>query len=239
MIDINSHRIVDIIPSREIEDVTEWLSSFPNLEVVSRDGSVSYNNAIKQINEAIVQISERFHSLKGLTDAAKKYITSVLAANIGIPVSASHYENVETTDYWDKEQKDDFPTRKHNANYEKKKKLVKKVRELTKDGKKRSEIAEEIGVCYSTVKRYQSSDFKVSKGVYNTTRNSKIKPFSETIHQMIENGHTFKEIEEAIKKDGYTGASSTIRMFATRERKLMKEAKKIARGKLKKSKGNG
>ena len=58
MIDINSHRIVDIIPSCEIEDVTEWLSSFPNLEVVSRDGSVSYNNAIKQINEAIVQISD-------------------------------------------------------------------------------------------------------------------------------------------------------------------------------------
>lgn len=30
---------------------------------------------------------------------------------------------------------------------------------------------------------------------------------------------------EAIKKDGYEGASSTIRMYTTRERKLMKEAK--------------
>ena len=234
MVDIDTHRIIDIIPSREIEDVTEWLSSFPNLEIVSRDGSVSYNNAIKQANEAIVQISDRFHLLKGLTDAAKKHITSVVAANIGIPVSASHYENIETTDYWDKEQKDDFPTREHNANYEKKKKLVTQVKELTKAGKKRSEIAEEVGVSYSTVKRYQSLDFNISNGLYNTTRNSKIKPFAEKIKQMIENGHTFKEIEEAIKKDGYTGASSTIRMFATRERKLIREAKKNSYGKTEK-----
>lgn len=234
MIDIESHRIIDIIPSREIEDVTEWLSSFPNLEIVSRDGSVSYNNAIKQTNEEIVQISDRFHLVKGLTDAAKKYITSMLAANIGIPMSANHYENVETTDYWDKEQKDDFPTREHNTNYEKKKKIVKKVRELTDNGKKRSEIAEELGISYSTVRRYQSSDFEVTSGMYNTTRNSKIKPFAETIKQMIENGHTFKEIEEAIKKDGYNGASSTIRMFATRERKLIKEAKKNCQDKIEK-----
>ena len=234
MIDIESHRIIDIIPSREIEDVTRWLSSFPNLEIVSRDGSVSYNNAIKQANEAIIQISDRFHLLKGLTDAARKHITSVLEANIGIPVSASHYENVETVDYWDKEQKDDFPTREHNANHEKKKKLVEKVKELTKAGKKRSEIAKEVGISYSTVKRYQSSDFNASSRLYNTTRNSKIKPFAKTIKQMIEKGHTFKEIEEAIKKDGYTGASSTIRMFATRERKLIKEAKKNCQGKTEK-----
>ena len=234
MVDIDTHRIIDIIPSREIEDVVEWLSSFPNLEIVSRDASVSYKNAIKQANDAIIQISDRFHLLKGLTDAAKKHITSVVAANIGIPVSASHYENIETTDYWDKEQKEDFPTREHSANYEKKKKLIDQVKELTEAGKKRSEIAKEAGISYSTVKRYQSSDFNISNGSYNTTRNSKIKPYMKTIKQMIENGHTFKEIEETIKKDGYTGASSTIRMFATRERKLIKEAKKNSQGKTEK-----
>lgn len=234
MVDIDTHRIIDIIPSREIEDVTKWLSSFPNLEIVSRDGSVSYNSAIKQANEAIIQISDRFHLLKGLTDAAKKHITSVVAANIGIPASASHYKNTETTDYWDKEQKDDFPTREHNANYERKKKLVDQVKELTKAGKKRSEIAKEVGISYSTVKRYQSPDFNISNRLYNTTRNSKIKPYAKIIKQMIENGHTFKEIEEVIKKDGYTGASSTIRMFATRERKLIKEAKKNIQGKTEK-----
>ena len=42
---------------------------------------------------------------------------------------------------------------------------------------------------------------------------------------MIKEGRTFRQIEEAIKQDGYDGASSTIRMYTTRERKLIKEAK--------------
>lgn len=42
---------------------------------------------------------------------------------------------------------------------------------------------------------------------------------------MLKEGHTFRQIEEAIKKDGYDRASSTIRMYTTRERKLIKEAK--------------
>lgn len=39
MINIEDHKIVDMIPSREMSDVTKWLSTFPNIEIVSRDGS--------------------------------------------------------------------------------------------------------------------------------------------------------------------------------------------------------
>ena len=63
---------IDLLPSREIKDVTEWLKSFPNFEIVSRDGSMSYNSSIKQADRSIVQVSDRFHLLKGLTDAARK-----------------------------------------------------------------------------------------------------------------------------------------------------------------------
>lgn len=99
MVDIDTHRIIDLLPSREVGDVAEWLSSFPNLEIVSRDGSVSYNSAVRQADAGIVQVSDRFHLLKGLTDAAKSVMTSLVAANIGLPVSASHYEGKGTGDY--------------------------------------------------------------------------------------------------------------------------------------------
>lgn len=235
MIDIDTHRIIDLLPSREIEDVAEWLSSFPNLEIVSRDGSVSYNSAVKQANENIIQISDRFHLLKGLTDAAKKVITSLIAANIGIPVPASHYEGKATADYWEKEmEKQDFPTREHTVNCEKKKKAVEKVLELTSQGLKRTEIAKGLGISYSTVKRYQTADFNPTHGKYNTTRNSKIKPYAKKIKQMLKDKQTFREIEEAIRKDGYDGAASTIRMYATRERKLLKEAKGNSQGAIEK-----
>ena len=71
MVDIDTHRVVDLRASREVEDVAEWLRSYPNIRIVSRDGSVSYKSAIEQAGMDIQQVSDRFHLLKGLTDAAK------------------------------------------------------------------------------------------------------------------------------------------------------------------------
>lgn len=73
MVDMETHRIIDLLSSREIDDVAEWLKSYPNIKVVSRDGSISYYSAIKKADENIQQVSDRFHLLKGFTDAAKKY----------------------------------------------------------------------------------------------------------------------------------------------------------------------
>lgn len=56
MVDIESRRMIDLLPLREIEDVVEWPKTYPNLSIVSRDGSVSYHYAISQANSAIVQI---------------------------------------------------------------------------------------------------------------------------------------------------------------------------------------
>lgn len=230
MVDIDSRRIVDILASREIDKVAEWLKAFPNLEVVSRDGSVSYNSAIKNAGEDIIQVSDRFHLLKGLTDAAKKHITGMVAANFGIPVSRSHYDGTETMDYWAKETAENFPTREHNANCEKKAKVAERARQLNGQGRTKSEIAEELCLSPSTVKKYLSPDFNPISGYYNTTRSSKIKPYADDIKRLLEEGRTFKEIEEAIRRDGYDGAASTIRMFTTRERKLLREAQRDAQG---------
>lgn len=230
MVDIDTHRIIDIIDSREIDDVAKWLNSYPNLEVVSRDGSVSYNSAVKKADEAIIQVSDRFHLLKGLTDAAKKCIKNVVSANFGLPVSASHYDGTQTADYWTKGVSQDFPTREHNANYERKARLVDQVRQMTAQGYKKTVIAKELGLSYSTVKRYQSPTFNPVNGLYNTTYNSKIKPYANEIKSLLEKGHTFKKIEEALREKGYQGAASTIRMFTTRERKLLKEAQEGAQG---------
>lgn len=172
-----------------------------------------------------MQISDRFHLLKGLTDASKKYITSLVTANFGVPASASHYDGTASTDYWDKEIKKDFPTREHNANCEKKIDLANKARKLEEQGYKLRRIAEELGISYPTVKRYLSLDFNPVHGLYNTITNSKIKPYADAIKEMLGKGRTFKEIEVAIREDGYDGAASTIRMFTTRERKLLKEVK--------------
>ena len=65
LIDSKSHRVIDLIPSRERKDVAKKLAEYPNLKVVSRDGSPAYAAAISTANPEILQISDRFHLLKG------------------------------------------------------------------------------------------------------------------------------------------------------------------------------
>ena len=42
MVDLESHKIIDLIPTRNTNEVKEWLSKYPNIEVISRDGAQLY-----------------------------------------------------------------------------------------------------------------------------------------------------------------------------------------------------
>ncbi|MCG4581006.1 ISL3 family transposase [Clostridium cochlearium] len=84
MIDIESHKIIDIIFSRENNDVSEWLKSYPNIKVVSRDGSIIYKNAISMAHPSAIQISDRFHILKNLTEYCKQYLTKCFKTKVSI-----------------------------------------------------------------------------------------------------------------------------------------------------------
>jgi transposase len=85
MVDIPTNRIVDMIETRDYEPIKEWLESYPNLEVVSRDGSITYKNAIEAAHPTATQISDRFHLLKNLTKYAMEYLKKKLKVRIVIP----------------------------------------------------------------------------------------------------------------------------------------------------------
>ena len=87
MVNLSNGRIIDVIESREKEDVVAWLSLFPNLEYISRDGSITYASAIKKAHPNAYQISDRFHLLKNLTDAMTTCIYKMLTSRIVIPLT--------------------------------------------------------------------------------------------------------------------------------------------------------
>ncbi len=45
-----------------------WIWLFPNLILASRDGSNTYKTAIINANSEIIQVSDRFHLLKDLSN---------------------------------------------------------------------------------------------------------------------------------------------------------------------------
>ena len=92
MVDIDTHRIIDIIDSRETKQVEDWLKTYPNLKVVSRDGAQTYASAISNAHPNAVQISDRFHLIKNLSDAVEKYLHRLFPSRLVIPVSSVDLE---------------------------------------------------------------------------------------------------------------------------------------------------
>lgn len=87
MVDLNNGRVIDVIDSRDKDDVVAWLSQFPDLKYISRDGSPTYASAIRETHPNAYHISDRFHLVKNLTDAITICIYKLLSSRVVIPLT--------------------------------------------------------------------------------------------------------------------------------------------------------
>jgi predicted transcriptional regulator len=222
MVDIDTGHIIDLLESRETDDVAKWLITYPNIQVVSRDGSNQYAAAIKQAHPDAGQVNDRFHLIKNLTDYAKQHIAKVVSTNFRIP--AKDGETCTGGGYWEKPECHgaDLPEREHATNTEKKREIVEKTRSLAAQGLSKMDIAKEVGISSPTVKKYLDMNFDPASNDFGNHKPSMLKPYTDKIDAMLRERRTFKEIESAIREEGYNGAASTSRMYATRQRRILK-----------------
>ena len=82
MVNLENHRIVDIIPSRDSNDVRNWLETFHNIEAISRDRTITYASATTNSHPDVIQISDHFHLIKGLSEIICKYIFREFPARV-------------------------------------------------------------------------------------------------------------------------------------------------------------
>jgi transposase len=74
LIDAVTHRRVDVLPDRTAATLTEWLRQHPDIQMVCRDGSATYAEAIRVGLPHAVQISDRWHLWHNLAAAVEKTV---------------------------------------------------------------------------------------------------------------------------------------------------------------------
>jgi len=68
LINAETSEPVDVLPGRGAAVLEEWLRTHPGVEVVCRDGSLAYAEAIRRALPEAVQVSDRWHLWRNLCD---------------------------------------------------------------------------------------------------------------------------------------------------------------------------
>jgi len=149
LVNLETHKIVDMLADREAESVKRWLAAHPEVEVVSRDrGGVYIDGATWGAPQA-TQVADRWHILSNLGDAVEEFL---IRARIRLPQPAAESPASQETLNTPLSSFSATPAsqRKSQARLLRKWKLYQRVQELHATGMSLRKIGEALGLARNT-----------------------------------------------------------------------------------------
>ena len=68
---LERRRVIDLLPGRSAEPLRDWLAAHPSVQVVSRDRSGPYAEAVRTGAPTAIQVADRWHLLVNASDALR------------------------------------------------------------------------------------------------------------------------------------------------------------------------
>ncbi len=210
LIDMETSRPIDILPSREGKELKKWLSKYPDVKIVTRDRASSYSSAINEICPDAEQVADRFHLLMNLSDALDKYFKSV-NPKIRKLIKDKGNELLNMSDG----QNAGREKGKRSRSLSKVQEIVEiridqrldvfnKIKELQAKGIPKRKIARDLGISRNTVHSYfplESLPPRIS------SKSTNIELFAQHIvARLNDEGYMMKDIIGEIYELGYNGS---------------------------------
>ena len=222
VLDLETHRPIDLLADRTTETVAAWLEAHPSVTHVSRDRATAYADAVYQGAPNAVQIADRWHLLKNLGDALLTIIeqhyrslqratTADVAA--GAQDAGGHAAIPTKWQYVSKYAREQ--TQHRHAERDQRDATIRQLRER---GWQQRAIAAHVGVTPKTVRRVLTKPIDLEP--QRRSRGSQLDPFLPYLVMRWEAGCTtaarlFREVHQ----QGFSGKITTVRTFIQALRK--------------------
>lgn len=145
--DNDNKKKVEVINSREKDEVVKTLKLFTKIKTITRDFSQTYKNAINEALPKAIQIVDRFHILKNLTDDLNDYLKRNIADRTKM-IDQEGKIGIEEEIILNKRQR----SKKESA--ERKWKVIQEAQKLYKKGMNITNIAKKLKISRQTVYNY-------------------------------------------------------------------------------------
>lgn len=214
LIDLESHRPIDILPDRRAETAAAWMRDNPDIHVVSRDRASAYASAALEAAPQAIQVADRFHVCKNLTEATQLLLTRcqaemAAASHLEEPVHNQSDNSVISISEWRPKE----PARVKEARLTRRagrEARYKQVMQMQSLGSTTREIACQLGMSQRTVQKWKASGtFPEAK-----KRRKKASSFDEfapyVLKRWQEGERNGLALWREIVAQGYTGSPQTV-----------------------------
>ena len=238
MVDLERHKIVDLLQGHSTELIAGWLSQRPDIEVVARDRSNVCREGIDAGAPKARQVADRWHLLHNLTQVLENFLLTKRTElkKAALPEQTMPEEpgtsepgkekRVSTTEIPDKRPYEhiEAPARKRHE------RLVeqwKEIRRLHLAGAKVKDISEWTGTSRTTVYRYRQLAEPPPRPVHGR-KSSVLDPWKPyLIRRWNEGCHNAKRLYYEIREQGYANSIDIVTKLLSDFRYTEEQGKKL------------
>jgi transposase len=215
LVDLRTHKIIDLLPERTVESVVAWLEAHPEVEIVSRDRGGTYVDGVTQGAPLAIQVCDRWHVLKNLGEAVETFL---IRAHNHLPETAKAVPTLERplTTY----SATPAQQGRTQARLLRKWKLYQRIQELHEGGMSLRKIGEELGVARNTVRKYFRQPPELPLPRPRPLQSSKLDRYEDYILTRLSQGClNATQIHREIAEMGFEGGRTNVRAYVAHLRK--------------------
>jgi transposase len=212
IVNLETHKIIDVLADREAKSVQKWLAAHPEIEIVSRDRGGCYVDGATWGAPQATQVADRWHILSNLGDAVEEFL---IRAHIRLPdKTAVPEEHEELENPLSSFSATPACQRKSQARLLRKWKLYERVQELHTNGMSLRKIGEELGLARNTVRKYFRQAPEPPLPTPRPLRPSQLDPYEDYLLQRWSQGErNAAQLYREISERGYPGSATMVRAY--------------------------